>query len=111
MWSVKNDAPWMVDSKCAYDQELPSYFFGERWESAKHRKAVKDYCNGCSVLNDCLAYAIQNQESGIWAGTTERERRAMKKKARKAAEEFLARLRGQSQDDASPTVSLDHDVA
>ena len=38
-----------------------------------------DICEGCPVKVTCLDFAIQNNEPGIWGGTSFRQRRAIKK--------------------------------
>ena len=35
-------------------------------------------CERCSVRDACLEYALENDEPGIWGGTTEGQRRHMK---------------------------------
>lgn len=35
-------------------------------------------CNQCTVINDCLLYALHHDEHGIWGGTTDIERNAIK---------------------------------
>jgi len=38
-------------------------------------KAAKGLCSSCPVLNECLAYALDNNERfGIWGGKSTRER-------------------------------------
>jgi WhiB family transcriptional regulator, redox-sensing transcriptional regulator len=35
----------------------------------------------CPVIDDCLEYALEtNQRSGIWGGTSERERKSLRRK-------------------------------
>jgi WhiB family redox-sensing transcriptional regulator len=42
--------------------------------------AAKDVCFGCEVRSDCLRFAVaSNQEFGIWGGTTEEERRELRR--------------------------------
>ena len=44
-------------------------------EKAKH------VCGECPVSTDCLQYALDtNQDSGIWGGTSEEERRIIRRK-------------------------------
>lgn len=38
-------------------------------------------CNVCPVTEDCLEYAFEtNQRAGIWGGTTEDERKSLRRK-------------------------------
>ena len=45
--------------------------------------AAKAVCAGCVVRSECLAYALADSNLvGIWGGTSERERRRMRRDAR-----------------------------
>ena len=39
---------------------------------------AKGICAGCPVRRPCLDHALRYREIGIWAGTTEAERRGMR---------------------------------
>lgn len=55
-------------------------FYPERGESPAEAKAV---CAGCSVRDACLDYALEHGERfGVWAGTSENERRRLRKERR-----------------------------
>lgn len=42
---------------------------------------AKAVCGTCPVADDCLEYAFEtNQVSGIWGGTSEDERRSLRRK-------------------------------
>ena len=54
----------------------PALFFPERGELVIQAKAV---CADCEVRVECLHWAIDNGEKwGVWGGTSERQRRAMR---------------------------------
>ncbi len=41
---------------------------------------AKEVCDQCPVKVDCLDYALEtNQDSGIWGGTSEEERRVLRR--------------------------------
>ena len=41
---------------------------------------AKEVCSQCPVHRDCLDYALEtNQDSGIWGGTSEEERRVLRR--------------------------------
>ena len=43
---------------------------------------AREVCNECPVKPDCLEFALEtNQDSGIWGGTSEEERRTMRRAA------------------------------
>lgn len=61
----------------------PDVFFPERGEPVREAKAI---CATCPVQSQCLAHAIDNVERwGVWGGTTDRQRIAIRK-ARRWAE-------------------------
>ena len=53
-------------------------------KASKHADEAKAVWNECVVKIDCLEYAIRtNQDSGIWGGTTEEERKSLRREYRK----------------------------
>ena len=66
---------WQSQARCA--EVDPEIFFPERGGSSKAARAV---CSQCDVRLQCLEYALNNKEQfGIWGGTSERERRRLRK--------------------------------
>lgn len=60
----------------------PDLFFpvGTTGAALEQIKASKRICKTCEVRAECLQYALAtNQESGVWGGTSEDERRALRK--------------------------------
>lgn len=56
----------------------PDLFYPERGQSTQEAKAI---CRTCSVRLNCLDYAVREREIwGIWGGTSERERRVMRRR-------------------------------
>ena len=46
---------------------------------------AKAVCHSCSVEAICLQWAIENnQDSGVWGGLSEEERRSLKRRAARA---------------------------
>jgi WhiB family redox-sensing transcriptional regulator len=78
--------PWINRAACTgIDPEL---FFPSRGESADPARAV---CAGCPVRAECLDHALANVEMfGVWGGTSERERRAIRRNRARAAREQAA---------------------
>jgi WhiB family transcriptional regulator, redox-sensing transcriptional regulator len=65
---------WMDSGACR--RMTARTFFLERGDSSAAARAV---CRGCSVVGECLAYALEDETLvGVWGGTSERERRAMR---------------------------------
>lgn len=71
-------AEWMADSNCRGSD--PNLFFPHPTEFDVAAKA-KAICRACDVQAECLAYALNNNEDGIWGGTSERERRRIRRAA------------------------------
>ncbi len=68
---------WQADALCA--QTDPEAFFPEKGGSTRDAKKV---CGACPVKQQCLEYALSNDERfGIWGGMSERERRRLRKKS------------------------------
>jgi WhiB family transcriptional regulator, redox-sensing transcriptional regulator len=68
---------WQERALCA--QTDPEAFFPEKGGSTREAKRV---CLSCDVRDECLEYALANDERfGIWGGLSERERRRLKKRA------------------------------
>lgn len=74
------ETEWQALANClGVDPEL---FFPERGASTREAKAV---CKGCVVREACLAYALRRGERhGVWGGTSERERRRLRRAAEAA---------------------------
>ena len=73
----ENLLAWQADSLCA--QTDPEAFFPEKGGSTRDAKKI---CSGCEVRDQCLEYALSNDERfGIWGGLSERERRKLRKRA------------------------------
>ena len=68
---------WQERALCA--QTDPEAFFPEKGGSTREAKRV---CATCEVREECLEYALANDERfGIWGGMSERERRKLKRRA------------------------------
>jgi len=87
------DYTWRVDAVCK-DTD-PELFFpvGTTGQALLQIDRAKQVCDECPVKIECLDFAIEtNQDSGIWGGTSEEERRdirrriAARNKALKAAQ-------------------------
>lgn len=71
---------WREVARCK--QMDPDLFFpvGTTGPALLQIEAAKAVCRLCEVRQECLQYAIEsNQEYGIWGGTTEEERRFMRR--------------------------------
>jgi WhiB family redox-sensing transcriptional regulator len=71
---------WMSRGACR--REEPELFFpaGLSGPAPLERvSAAKAVCGRCPVCLSCLSHAIMTRPDGIWGGTTEAERRAMRR--------------------------------
>jgi WhiB family redox-sensing transcriptional regulator len=65
---------WRAHGLCA--QTDPEAFYPEKGGSTADAKRV---CLACEVRLECLEYAIEHGEPGVWGGTSERQRRAIRR--------------------------------
>ena len=78
-------APYFDGSQvCA--QVDPELFFPETaGEASVSLRLVTPICRECSFRAQCLDYAVKHSDlQGIWAGTTERHRRVMRRRLKTA---------------------------
>lgn len=51
-------------------------------------RAAKRVCDRCEIEAECLAWALANNEQfGVWGGTSERTRRALRRDAKRPGKE------------------------
>jgi len=70
-----NNAPSFDGTQPCQKLELAIFFPEDRVEEARAKTELKPICKTCQFHTACLEWAIENRERGIWAGTTEEERR------------------------------------
>lgn len=73
---------WQERANC--DGVPTDFFYPEKGQTAT---AALRVCRGCdlNVKAECLQWALDNNERGIWGGTTEQERRKMRRQQGVAA--------------------------
>jgi WhiB family transcriptional regulator, redox-sensing transcriptional regulator len=84
---------WMSQGACR--GEDPGLFFplSESGSSIRQIERARAICRRCPVLNTCLRYAMDTHQEGIWGATTDDERRAMQRAARRnAARRVMSRI-------------------
>lgn len=69
---------WREDASCrGFDAGV---FFPDDGDAAGIAYA-KSVCAGCPVVDACLSYAVEmNQSEGIWGGATKQERRRLRRR-------------------------------
>ncbi|RPK80450.1 MULTISPECIES: WhiB family transcriptional regulator [Streptomyces] len=78
---------WRLHAACR--EEDPDLFFpiGSTGPAVVQTAEAKAVCGTCPVQAACLEWALENgQDSGIWGGLSENERRALKRRSRRRAE-------------------------
>lgn len=74
-------AEWMADANCrGLDPE--TFMFPEDARTvlgAEKLAYARSICRCCDVQAECLAYAMNGHEEGVWAGTTWQQRRRIQR--------------------------------
>ena len=76
---------WRDRAECRHED--PELFFpvGATGPAMLQVKQAKAVCHRCPVLAQCRNWALEtNQESGVWGGLGEDERRSMKRRYQRA---------------------------
>ena len=84
---------WQKEGACR--TEDPELFFpvGQTSSAKAQAELAKAVCCRCPVMGQCLQWALETRvEDGVWGGTTEEERRSMRRRA----------VRGKGRPDLSP---------
>ncbi|MEO5838893.1 MAG: WhiB family transcriptional regulator [Acidimicrobiales bacterium] len=71
---------WRALASCR--DTAPDLFFpvGSTGLAVEQIEAAKGVCDQCPVKAPCLQFALEtNQDSGIWGGTSEEERRRLRR--------------------------------
>jgi WhiB family redox-sensing transcriptional regulator len=75
IFGLPDESGWHERALCS--QTDPEAFFPEKGGSTREAKKI---CVGCEVRDECLEYALENDERfGIWGGLSERERRRLRR--------------------------------
>ncbi len=77
--SLAND-DWRAQAAC--QDTNPDLFFpvGTTGPAIDQIKSAKDVCDTCEAKDPCLEFALAtNQDSGVWGGTSEEERRKLRR--------------------------------
>jgi WhiB family redox-sensing transcriptional regulator len=79
------DLQWQDQARCL--TEDPELFFpvGNTGPAVEQIDQAKAVCRECAVATSCLEYAIkENQDTGVWGGLSEDERKSLKRKYARA---------------------------
>jgi len=76
---------WRHTAACR--DEDPELFFpiGTTGPALMQIEDAKTICQRCDVVDVCLSWALETgQDAGVWGGTSEEERRALKRRRARA---------------------------
>lgn len=63
----------------------PALMYPDRGAHPEDVRNAKELCRGCVVREECLDFALTRPEKyGVWGGTTEPERRVLRRERRLA---------------------------
>lgn len=72
------DVSWMKRAICQGIDD-PSVFFPP-YDAPSSNEFAKAICKRCPVQGECLDWALAYDEDGVWGGTGEADRRALKRR-------------------------------
>lgn len=58
----------------------PEIYYVEGSSYTKENKLAKTLCFTCKDIVECREWAVFNYEFGVWGGTTDQERRSMRRR-------------------------------
>ena len=69
----------------------PELFFPEKGGAqTKELSMIRAVCHRCDLTEACLDWALKHHELGIWGGTSERERRVIRRQRGIKVEEIAS---------------------
>ena len=88
LFPLEADLAWQREAACRglAKGESQTIFFPARGESVEEARTI---CDGCPVSAECLDFALEHHCIGVWGGTTERQRRQLRRQ-RNSARRSLA---------------------
>lgn len=67
------------EANCA-DTDPEAFFATEGTSAYPSLQAIQRICGSCTVVDQCLDYALKHEVLGYWGNTTEFQRRVLRKK-------------------------------
>lgn len=84
-----SDNAWMSKAACRNDHYDPEWFWPLTTDNESAQRALA-ICVTCPVTDECLQFALANNETaGVWGGTTPSQRQALRLYARKSGVSVL----------------------
>src|SRR3954452_15422908 len=78
LFPLESELAWQREGACRGLglTESRAIFFPARGESVENARAI---CRDCPVSEQCLDFALEHHCIGVWGGTTERQRRILRR--------------------------------
>jgi Transcription factor WhiB len=88
LFPLASELAWQQEAACRGlgVEESQAIFFPSRGDSIDAARAI---CQGCPVTEECLDFALANNCIGVWAGTSDRQRRRLRRTARPTARQVV----------------------
>ena len=93
--------PTWSKGKCWNDRCVDPEFFFTQGNSSK----VREYCAGCPIREDCLAYGNKHDLYGYWGGFSRRVRRLQERKHRTLLAKLQKQMKEQLQDGSEDPIA------
>jgi len=74
-----SDKEWFKNATCKGQPAEIFFILREDKNQRVKRQQAYAFCKICDVSKECLDYAIINREIGIWGGTSDRDRRKLRR--------------------------------
>lgn len=81
LFPLESELAWQREAACRglSTEESRAIFFPSRGDSIDEARAI---CQRCPVTEQCLDFALANNCIGVWAGTSDRQRRKLRRGVR-----------------------------
>jgi WhiB family redox-sensing transcriptional regulator len=88
LFPLESDLAWQRHAACRglSGEESRAIFFPSRGDSIDEARAI---CERCPVTQECLDFALANNCIGVWAGTSDRQRRRLRRGVRANGREVV----------------------
>ena len=92
LFPLESELTWQRHAACRGlgSEESQAIFFPTKGESIAEAKAI---CGRCPVREECLEFALTNRCIGVWGGTSEQQRRRLRRSQRARREELVGGFR------------------
>lgn len=76
-------APFFDGTQPCRELSTDLFFPEDSHEAEKLLMVVRPICSSCKFNSSCLDWALSKNEMGIWAGTTDLDRKRIKRRTRR----------------------------